>query len=231
MSGELSWLSFLLQTSDPLFPTGAYAHSLGFEECVRLGLVRDEASLAVFLRDHLAPAMREQELPWLRFAFDAAVAGDLAELRRIDLEISAWKLPPELRDASAQIGLRRLKALRAISDAPLLRAFEILAGEGACRAHHLTVSGLQAAVKNVPLRAALAAAHYQANAGICAAALKLIRIGQDGIQRALREACARADDAIGRSLEVTRDQAGWFDPVLEIASLRHERAEERLFIS
>ena len=42
------------------------------------------------------------------------------------------------------------------------------------------------ASKNVPLRAALAAYFYQSLAAICAAALKLIRIGQDGCQRVLR---------------------------------------------
>ncbi|MEO8352580.1 MAG: urease accessory UreF family protein, partial [Chthoniobacteraceae bacterium] len=144
---ELSWLPFLLQTSDPLFPTGAYAHSLGFEEGVRLGMVRDEASLSLFLREQVAPAMREQELPWLRFAFHAAANGHLAELRRIDLEISAWKLAPETREASAQLGQRRLTALRTISAAPLLDAFATLIAHGAFRGHHLTVSGLQAVVE------------------------------------------------------------------------------------
>src|SRR5438067_269386 len=58
---ELAWLPFLLQTTDALFPTGAYAHSLGFEEIVRLGRVRDEESLREFLRTQLIPALRELE--------------------------------------------------------------------------------------------------------------------------------------------------------------------------
>jgi urease accessory protein len=230
-SQHLPWLPFLLQTSDALFPTGAYAHSLGFEESVRLGVVRDERSLRNFLLEQIVPAQREQELPYLRFAFAAATDGHLAELRRIDCEISAWKLAPETRDASAQLGTRRLKALRTISDAPLLRAVEALIAQGACRGHHLTICGLQAAVERVPLEAALAAAFYQSLAAICAAAMKLIRIGQDGVQRVLREAAQSAESAIAQSLTVPRTSAGWFNPLLEIASLRHARADERLFIS
>ena len=228
---DLDWLPFLLQTSDALFPTGAYAHSLGFEESVRLGVVRDEASLRDFLLDQIVPAQREHELPYLRFAFDAARAGHLAELRRLDLTISAWKLAPETRDASAQLGTRRLKGLRGISDAPLLRAFEQIVASGAARGHHLVVCGMQATVENVPLAAALAAAFYQALAAICAAAMKLIRIGQDGVQRVLRAAAATADASIAASLAVSKTSAGWFNPLLEIASLRHARADERLFIS
>ena len=48
---SISDLAWLLQTADALFPTGAFAHSLGFEESVRLGAVRDEASLGRFLRE------------------------------------------------------------------------------------------------------------------------------------------------------------------------------------
>lgn len=231
MSDDLRWLPYLLQTSDALFPTGAYAHSLGFEEAVRLQVVRGAASMRAFLLDQVLPAQREHELPYLRYAFDAARAGDLAGLRRVDLEVCAWKLAPETRDASAQLGTRRLKALRTISDAPLLEAFDRLVASRVCRGHHLSVCGLQAAVESVPLQAALAAYFYQSLAAVCGAAMKLIRIGQEGCQRVLREAARLAEETIAASLEVERERAGWFNPVLEIASLRHARADERLFIS
>lgn len=231
LTSALSWLPFLLQTADALFPTGAYAHSLGFEEMVRLGVVRDEATLRTFLLEQIVPALREHELPYLRFAYGAARDGHLAELRRIDGEISAWKLAAETREASVQLGTRRLKALRTICDGPLLAAFETLILSGACRGHHLAVCGLQGAIERVPLEAALAAYFYQALAATGAAALKLIRIGQDGVQRSLRAGAAKAPATVRDSLAVARDDAGWFNPMLEIASMRHARAEERLFIS
>jgi len=231
VADDLSWLPFLLQTADALFPTGAYAHSLGFEEVVRLGLVRDVDTLRGFLLEQIVPAQREQELPYLRFAFEAATTGHLAELRRIDLEIGAWKLAAETREASAQLGMRRLNALRTVHAAPLLRAFGTLAGTGACRGHHLSVCGLQAAVSGVPLEGALATYLYQSLSAICGASMKLIRIGQDGCQSALRAAASRSAETVSASLKVARTKAGWFNPALEIASLRHARAEERLFIS
>ena len=227
-TGTLDWLPFLLQTADALFPTGAYAHSLGFEESVRLGLVRDEASLLAFLQTQIVPAQRQQELPYLRFAFDAA---ELDEVCALDREISAWKLARETREASTQLGLRRLKALRTITDAPLLAEFEQAVTERRASGHHLVVCALQARVAAIPREAALAAYFYQSLAAICAAALKLIRIGQDGCQRSLRAAAASAPKTVRDSLAVARADAGWFNPVIEIAAMRHERADERLFIS
>jgi urease accessory protein len=228
MADDFSWLPFLLQSADALFPTGAYAHSFGFEECVRLNVARDEQSLRNFLIEQIVPAQRQQELPYLRFAFEAC---DLAAVCAIDREIEAWKLAREAREASVQLGLRRLKALRIISDAPRLAEFEqAIAGQRA-RGHHIVVSALQAQVTNIPLLAALTAYLYQSLAAICAAALKLIRIGQEGCQRALRAATEQAEATIRESLRVARTDAGWFNPVLEIASMRHAFAQERLFIS
>ena len=228
MSDDFPWLPFLLQTADALFPTGAYAHSLGFEESVRLGIVRDEETLRAFLIEQIVPAQRQQELPYLRFACEAENVG---ELSGIDREISAWKLARETREASVRLGVQRLNALRTISDAPLLAEFAQAIAARRASGHHLAVCALQARVGQVPLHAALAAYFYQSLAAICAAALKLIRIGQDGCQRALRLAAAHADATVQASISVAREDAGWFNPLLEISSMRHERADERLFIS
>ena len=225
---ELSWLPWLLQTADALFPTGAYAHSLGFEESVRLGVVRDEATLGEFLRLQIVPALAQQELPYLRFA---CAARGLEELCALDREIDAWKLAQETREASAQLGGRRLAALRKISEDGEFAAFAGAIAAGRARGHHLVVCALQSRAAGVPLEAALAAYFYQSLAAFCAAALKLIRFGQAGCQRVLRAMNRDAPAAITRSLRVARADAGWFSPMLEIAAMRHARADERLFIS
>lgn len=246
MSGDYSWLPALLQTSDPLFPTGAYAHSLGLEEFTRMAGVQDESALKKFVEMHLLPALASQELPYLRFAFD--VAHDLNALSEIDREISAWKLAKETRDASISIGRRRLAALRAMHPLPcyedfaeaISRASSERCGESCepyimekphAHGHHLTVCALQAAGENFPLMAALDAWYYQSVAGACSAALKLIRIGQEGCQRVMRLALSQTETTVRKSLQVAREDAGHFSPVLEIASMRHEFSNERLFIS
>ena len=228
----MDWLPLLLQTSDALFPTGAYAHSLGFEEIVRLGLAHDEPSLREFLTEHVLPALASFELPYLRFANHAALADDLPMLIELDAEVGAAKLARETRDASAQLGVRRLKALRVIlPDDEQLTSCERAVGTGQMAGHHVIICGVQAAALGLPLEAALGVYTYQSLAAVSGASLKLIRIGQEGVQRALRAATLAAPAAVARSLSASRDEAGWFNPLLEIASMRHEHAGERLFIS
>src|SRR5688572_14840481 len=65
----VTWLPMLLQTTDALFPTGAYAHSLGFEELLRLCGVRDEVGLRELVDTHVLPVLMHQDLPYLRFAY------------------------------------------------------------------------------------------------------------------------------------------------------------------
>ena len=229
MPSDLAWLPALLQTGDALFPTGAYAHSLGLEEFARLASVRDEAGLRGFVESRLLPALRELELPYLRFAYTCA--DNPAALCEIDREISAWKLARETRDASTAIGRRRLAALRAVNDLARYADLAAAIARNEAHGHHLTVCAVQATGEGFPLAAALGAWFYQSVAGACSAALKLIRIGQDGCQRVLRAALAHAEATIAASHDVERDDAGTFDPLLEIAAMRHEFADERLFIS
>lgn len=191
--------------------------------------LRDEAGLREFVETSILGTLAVQDLPYLRFTFSAALDPEL--LHEFDREISAWKIARELREASVQIGGRRLAALRAVNDRALYRAFAAAIAARETPGHHLTVCALQAAGEGFPLPAALAAYTYQAVSGACSAALKLIRIGQEGCQRVLRGALERAPSVIEASLAVEREHAGFFDPLLEIAAMRHEFANERLFIS
>lgn len=219
------WLPFLLQTGDALFPTGAYAHSLGLEELVRLGVVSDEATLLEFFRSQAIPALVRFDLPHFRHAREAAALGDVDALRALDSELAAWKIPRETREASMQLGSRRMQSLLKIDPCELLQRCE---AELPCK-HHLVIYGVQ--MRAAPVEAALTAWFYQSLAGSCGAALKLMRIGQDGCQRALRAALAFAPRAVADSLAVPRGGEGWFNPLLDIAAMRHEHADERLFIS
>jgi len=221
------WLPWLLQTSDPLFPTGSYAHSFGLEEFVRLTAATDESSLLSFLTLQILPALTNQELPYLRYLH--ASSSDLPGIIQLDHEINAWKIPAELRAASLRLASRRLDILLKTAPTPLLTQLAARIAAKDTPGHHLTITAAQYA--NVPLEPALMTYLYLTLSSYCVAALKLLRIGQEACQRVLSRCLESAPAAVRDSQSIPRTQAGAFNPLLEIASMRHQFAFERLFIS
>jgi urease accessory protein len=102
---------------------------------------------------------------------------------------------------------------------------------GKFQPHATIVAGVQAAVLQLPSEAALTAHYYQTVAATISAGVKLLRLGQIGAQRLLTESLTRAPSLIQRSLDLPEQDIGCFQPLLDIASARHERAYSRVFIS
>jgi urease accessory protein len=222
-----SWLPFLLQANDATFPTGGYAHSLGLEHFTQSGRVRDERTLIEFLQRHVVPALAHLELPLVREAHRAA--DDIERLLEIDELAGALKLPRELREASLQTGRRRLATLLRVRPAPQLEALHAAIEAHPNRGHHAIVWGVACA--ELPAQVALGACFHQTIACQCQAAPKLLRLGQEAAQRALSATLAHLPAAVETSMEIPLDEIGWFDPALDLASMHHELADERLFIS
>ena len=216
-------LLWLLQANDSTYPSGAYAHSFGLEELAESGIVRTAADLESFLQRQIIPALLTFEIPWFARAHGAALAMDAPTLLSLDQELDAWRIPAEIRDASRRIGSQRLDLLASLDATPFIRDFRSTAP----RAHHLVVSALE--LSALPLAQAARAFAFQSIAGLTAASMKLIRIGQSACQQILRRILAQLGEQIDAAL--TREPDGWFNPLLEIASLRHARAHARLFIS
>jgi urease accessory protein len=214
---------WLLQTNDSSYPSGAYAHSFGLEELVESGVVTKPADLERFLERQVLPALLAFDLPVFSRAHRAAGDRDLETLVSLDAELDAWRIPFETREASRRIGSQRLELLATLDESALIASFR----EVCPRGHHLIVSAIE--LSSVPLAQAARAFAYQTIASLTAASMKLIRIGQTACQRILRRTLDLLGEGIDAALARPRD--GWFNPLLEIASLRHARSHARLFIS
>ncbi|MEN9652582.1 MAG: Urease accessory protein UreF [Verrucomicrobiota bacterium] len=228
---EAGWLFGLLQASDTFYPTGAYAHSFGLEGLVEEGVVRDRESLRRFLLLSVLPTLRQVELPLAAHAWKAFAAGDWETIGGLCELASALRAPREARASSEAIGRQRAELAASLHDSPLAREFL-----NRVRTHgwpHCSAlsAALEARVHGAPLEAALAAVAYAAVAGVISAAMKLLRLGQNGAQGLLTEALASCPDLVTSAAGVPVAEIGWFNPWLDVAAARHERAAARLFIS
>jgi urease accessory protein len=254
-----AWLCGLLQLGDTFYPTGSYAHSFGLEGLVAEGVVRDRETLRAFLLTSALPALRQTELPlaihawqafeqiecekgrWLGRADGPSSATDDAEHRPY---LSAWvrvselcqlssalKTASEARLASENIGRQRSELAANLRTHPLAQEYLRRANEGRWPFSPAIAAALEARVLGAPLQAALASVFYANIAGLLAAAMKLLRLGQNGCQTLLTELMGHAGEAFAAAEKVPIDEIGWFNPWLDIAAARHETANARLFIS
>lgn len=226
------WVASLLQVSDPLFPTGAYAHSMGLEQWALTCAYRSGEDLVGFFEAHAGPALARLELPYLRYLRAAVSADDWETVLDLDEEIDAWKWSAEIREASISQGRGRLRLLKKLwPGAPRLQRYTHAFASERAVGHHLVVTALQFDLLNVPDEAGLMTYGYQSLANYVSASIKLLRISPEAAQLALHAGIERLPEWVAESKLVEHEAAGWFAPVFDMSSARHATAFSRLFIS
>ena len=225
------WLCGVLQLGDTFYPTGSYAHSFGLEGLVAEGVVHDRESLKSYLLNSVLPSLRQSELPLVVQAWQAFKQPDWAKTGELCRLSSALKTAREARFAAENIGRQRVELMAKLRAHPLAVEYLRRAEEERWPFSPAIAAAIEARVLGAPLEAALASVFYAALAGLLAAAMKLLRLGQNGCQTLLTEMMALAPTIFSAAKIVPVDEIGWFNPWLDIAAARHETAAARLFIS
>jgi urease accessory protein len=222
----------LLQFSDGLFPAGGYAHSFGLETLVQSGRVQTADDVAAFLRAYLESSAAPTDAVAVLCARKYALAGDLNACIRLDRYLDALKPAAELRDASRQMGRQTLRILKELSSkcATVLRFASAVDSE-VTPCHHSVVFGLAGAANNWVREETASAFLYSTSAMIVGASLRLLPLGQLAGQRILAGAGLLIAEISESVLDKSEDDMWSFTPELEIAAMRHESLDGRLFRS
>jgi urease accessory protein len=225
------WLPALLQAADSFYPTGAYAHSFGLEGLIQQGVIRDRASLREFLQTSAMNALHRTELPLVAAAWRALAGPDWGRVGELCVLSAALRTAEEARLASESIGRQRVELLASLRAAPLALEFGRRASEQGWPDSAAVAAALEGRVAGAPLEAVLAGVCHGAFTGYIAAAMKVLRLGQNAAQSLLAEMLADTPSLIASARTVPEDEIGWFNPWLDIAAARHRHSDARMFIS
>lgn len=230
---DTAWLVGLLQAGDSFYPTGGYAHSFGLEGLIELGVVRDRETLRFFFLLSVLPTLRHAELPLADHAFAALdpAAPDWPRVAELCVLAHALKSPRELRVATENIGRQRAELAARLHAHPLGADYLARAAAGEWPFSAAVSAALEGRILGAPPEAVLAGITYSTLSATLAAAMKLLRLGQNAGQSLLTEMLGHAPELIATATTIPLAEIGWFNPWLDIASARHETADARMFIS
>lgn len=214
-----------LQHGDSAFPSGAVAFSWGLETLCVEGRVAAAGDVGAFVAGQLTGRWANFDRAALAVAYRAA--GDLDRVAEIDHLLEAQTLSREMREGSRRVGA----ALLAVHDGmgtPGACEYRRLVREGAVPGHAAAVQGLLWRGAGVEEDAVGAMSAHAFATGLLGAALRLGLIGHLDGQRILAGLRPLVAEILATPPPPV-DEIGSFAPEAEIAVLRHETADARLF--
>ena len=221
----------LLQFSDGLFPAGAYAHSFGLETYVQSGAIADASGAEEFLRAHLEGAAGRIDAVAVVGALRAAEGRRISRCLELDEILEAMKPAAELRAASRQMGRQTLRVAAQVLGDSVIGEFAEIVHLGATPCHHAVVFGIAGAAQGWDPSDAAIAYLYATSAAMAGAAVRLIPLGQMQGQTIIRSLAPLVVSLAENALELSTSDMAGFAPALEIAAMRDERLDARLFRS
>ena len=223
-------LRLLLQITDSVFPTGAYAHSFGLETYVQEGAVADGTGARSFVAHSIAYPLAFTELLSMRLAYEAMAVGYPAGVAELEAELRATRAPSEVRGGLERMASRFAKTVDGFLDGDARVRF---AGFLATSSVHLVAVsyGAFAQCAGIDLRLTLECYLYNQVSAIVANCVKLVPLSQTEGQRILRESSGLQGRAVDAALSAPRDLLGISSPGLDVRCIEHETLYSRLYMS
>jgi urease accessory protein len=222
----------MLRHGDSAFPGGTASFSWGLETLVRDGLVRNATELEAVLQDQLRLRWATGERSALLAAWDAD--RDFAAIARVDAILDARTLAREWREGARRAG-SALLSVHAKLGTPGAAEYRQVLMAGTAIEPGIVALGHLTAMQGFLWRqcgigrtgAALMAAHSVALTAT-GAAIRLGIIGHIDAQAIVGRMAPLIADLLAKD-PPPPDEIHAFVPLVEIASMRHETGEMRLF--
>ncbi|AWB84296.1 urease accessory protein UreF [Corynebacterium liangguodongii] len=225
---DLTRLLTGMQLADSALPTGAFAHSFGFESYLESGVIESAEGFARWLESFIGQQLTFTDALAIRLVMGA---GEAHLVERLDQLVTAQALPAQVREAGMTMGRRLLTISAANYPSEALSAYAEAIEEGRAFGHPAIVWALVARGEGIDPDTAVAQHVYACVISLVQNAVRAIPLGQNAGQRLIRQAQPWVVGAVEASQSLREEDLGAIAPGLEIAQMNHERQHSRLFMS
>jgi urease accessory protein len=229
-SESLSLLA-AMQFADSFLPAGSFTASYGLEAFVAAADVEDASDLRALLETYVRRQIGPCEMVALSAAHGAGTEGDLDRLGAVDERLTAVQLPAEFRESATKTGSQLLSLVTETDPADVLDAYDQRVTAGEAPGNYAVVLGVVGACTGMSARQTAIAQGYAFVRDLLGAAQRVLRLGHTAVQRVLTALRPVLVEAWERNRDRPLTEMTTFAPLVDVASMEHERADRRLFVS
>lgn len=216
-----------LQFADSFFPSGALSFSAGMETLTEMGLMRDEQAVRSFVFSQIKYRWASFDLPVVIQA--ARVSPDLESLCELDRLVEAQSLVFGMREGSKRNG-RALLAVHGKMDSDMAQHYQDCILNGDAYGHIAVVQGLIWSSMSIDENTIAVMSGHVLATGLVSAAIRLGILGHIDAQIILSKSHNVILDVLHKPL-TDIDHIQTFVPMADIAVMKHETADSRLFMT
>ena len=221
-----------LQISDTFFPVGMFNFSHGLESFVQEELVKDADGVVVLLEDILSHQIGPADCVALANGYRAAEQSDLNTLLLVDKMLYAMKLSIEYRECSVKTGKSLLSnILLMVPENAVMHDFNQKVRAGISPGNYAVALGLGGHLLGITCSEVMMIELYSFCVSFVSASMKLVKIDHYKAVKIINDLQPLLVDIIKKNIHKAPDEMYSCAPLVDIMSIKHERATVRMFLS
>lgn len=221
----------LFQLCDSNFPTGAFSHSNGLETYIQDGRVHDQVTFLQWLDVYLNEQLIYSDGLACHLVYEALVENDVEKVWSVDRLLHVQNLPRETREGTQRVGQRMLKLVDVLYDIPTLKAYGEKIQTKQSFGHPAIVFAMVGRHLDIPTMPTTMYYLYSAISSLVQNAVRAIPLGQTAGQKILVNFQQSLMEAANKIQDLDEADFGIVSPGLELAQMKHEHVNIRIFMS
>jgi urease accessory protein len=220
-----------MQFADSFLPAGSFTTSYGLEAFVAASDIENGADLRELLETYVQQQLGPCEMVALSAAHDGAGAGDMDRLVDVDERLTAVQLPSEFRTSATKTGSQLLSLVTETEPDEVVSEYDRRVTAGKAPGNYAVVLGAVGACTGMSARETAISLGYAFVRDLLGAAQRVLRLGHTEVQQVLTDLRPNLVEAWERNRDRSVTEMTTFAPLVDVASMEHERADRRLFVS
>ncbi|PIC62659.1 urease accessory protein UreF [Sporosarcina sp. P13] len=221
----------LLQLCDSNFPTGAFSHSYGLETYIQEDKVHDRESFVEWLTAFVHEQLIYTDGLACRIAYQALAQQDFETLWTLDHKLNVQNLPSETREGTQRIGQRMGKLMQSLYDIPILTDYMDRIQKKQSFGHPSIVFTIVGHHLKATSFATTLYFLYSTCSSLIQNAVRAIPLGQTDGQKTIQQFHDELVKATESIQQLEEEDFGVVSPGLELAQMKHEHVNIRIFMS